>query len=797
MTSIRHISLYGFLTLIAGSLLSGALLLYFLFALDDIKLEQQVTEDAYDSLYELKYNTERLLTTYDLPAERKIWNRSKREFEKALLLLRQSHGEQSVEFNRLWGVIVSEMLKIDQQLSNPLFQAGNTMDKSLLRRLGEGLNADEQSDYYISMSRLFNSIEYLKQYEAFLLDELATLRELHKKQVTLKQRQTKQYAIVLPSFIMFLTLIFAFATSRLIGRNETALIATRESLEVSLEEFEHLFNTTLESIFLVEDGHCIDANEKSLEMFGFGSKEEVVGKQLIELIAPESREYVHAMMLLDENNPYEAYAIKSGNVRFPVLCRGHNYESKGRKIRIAALLDLSDLKEKDRMLRQTVLQLEEKQKELIAQQSVLDHQAHYDALTDLPNRVLFLDHLHKAIEKSKANGSKTAILFIDLDRFKEINDSLGHSLGDKVLEIVAGRLKESVHYDDSIARFGGDEFTLLLEEASSLQAMHHVAKKIIDVLQEPMYVLGHELYVTTSIGISIYPDDGDSAGMLLSNADAAMYKAKSEGKNTYQFYTTEMTEQSREHIVMERKLRRGLEAEAFTLFYQPQFDGHSGKIVGTEALLRWPQEDGSIIPPDKFIPLAEDTGLIIPLGEWVLKTACEQVAAWKSGGIETGRMAVNLSGKQLQQEGLYDVMVKILHTAKCRPEWIELEVTEGFIMKDPESSIALLTKLRKFGIEIAIDDFGTGHSSMTYLKRLPIHTLKIDRSFISELPENREDMAISRAIIALAKGLGLKLIAEGVETQDQKTFMLEEGCSVIQGYLYSKPVPSGDIEAMV
>ena len=795
--SIKRISIYGFLTLILGSFLSAVVLLYFLFHLDSIRAEQQITENSYDSLFELKYYTERLLTTYDLYAEIRLWSASQKEFEKNLHELKRVRGEQSAEFNSLWGVIQSEIVKIKEALDDPLFQAKNTMDKSLLRRLGEGWNTNEQSDYYIALSRLYNRIEYLKQYEGFLLDELKMLRDHHMIEVQQRLETTKWYAVLYPSGILLLTLMFAYVISKLIGRNEQALMETRDELQLSLDEFEHLFDTTLESIFLVEEGICIDANAKSLEMFGFAAKNEVVGSAVADLIASDSREYISKMLLLDDSEPFESNALtRDGNI-FPVFFRAHRFMSRDRKIRIVAMLDLTDLKEKDRALQQTVRELRENEEQLIRQQRVLDHMAHHDLLTELPNRAYFLERLHDVITRSRSSETKTAVCFIDLDRFKEINDSLGHTLGDRVLEVVADRLRLGIHDNTTIARIGGDEFTLLIEDVTSMESLGDIARNVIDLLQEPMYVEGHELYVTSSIGISIFPDDGDSEIMLLSNADAAMYRAKAEGRNTYRFYTDDMTSEAYERVTMDRNLRRALEQEDFELYYQPQVNGENGKVIGAEALIRWPQKDGGMIPPDRFIPLAEDTGRIIPLGEWILETACANMVRWKELGYPIKRMAINLSGKQLQQEGIYNTVVEVLKKTNCRPEWIELEVTEGFVMKDLERSIAVMKRFRALGIEMSIDDFGTGYSSMAYLKRLPVDTLKIDQSFVRELPENSEDAAIVRTIIALAKGLNLKLIAEGVETEAQKRFLLAEGCTHHQGYFYSRPLPESEAEKLL
>ena len=795
--SIRRISIYGFLTLIAGSLLSAGVLIYLLFYLDTIRAEQQVTENSYDALFEFKYYTERLLTTYDLDAELKLWSSSGVSFERHLEDLRRLRGEQSTEFNSLWKVIRTETVNIKTQLKNPLFQAKNTMDKSLLRRLGEGWNSKEESDYYIALSKLFNTIEYLKQYEGFLLDELGTLREHHMVEVRQRLQTTKWYAIVFPSAILILTLLLAYVISRLIGRNEHALMKARDELQISLDEFEHLFDTTLEAIFLVEEGRCIDVNAKSLEMFGYRDHDSVMGMSLSQMLSPDRQPCDVDVLATGEMVPCETEAIKADGTTFPVLFRSHNFMSRQRQIRIVAMLDLSDLKEKDRALQKTVEELRANQNKLMQQQRVLDHMAHHDMLTGLPNRAFFLEHLQQAISEPSPEQGKVAVFFIDLDRFKEINDSLGHTLGDRVLEVVSDRLRLSIERDASIARIGGDEFTLVVENVTDNDTLCHLAEKVIDLLQESMHVEGHELYITTSIGISIYPDDGDSEIMLLSNADAAMYRAKAEGRNTYRFYTADMTSTAYERVVMERNLRRAMEQEAFELYYQPQIDATSGRMVSAEALIRWPQEDGSMIPPDRFIPLAEDTGRIIQLGLWVLETACKQMVRWKEAGYAIERIAVNLSGKQLYQTGIYDDILQVLERTRCRPQWLELEVTEGYVMDDPEHAIEVLGKLKDLGIELAIDDFGTGYSSMTYLKNLPIHTLKIDQSFVRALPDSRDDSAIVHTVIALAKHLGLKLIAEGVETEEQKDFLVDAGCRYHQGYHYAKPLQAIEAEKLL
>ena len=435
--------------------------------------------------------------------------------------------------------------------------------------------------------------------------------------------------------------------------------------------------------------------------------------------------------------------------------------------------------------------------ELQEKQHHLDYLAHHDQLTDLPNRLLFLDRLNQAIIKAHRNKAQLAVLFIDLDRFKHINDSLGHFVGDEVLKIAAKRLQEHVRQEDTISRLGGDEFTIIVEKMHSPADVIVVAQKFISAFKRPFVVERHEFYLTCSIGISIYPQNGKKADELLRNADAAMYKAKEQGRNNFQFYSEDMTEKALQHVVMETSLRRALEQDEFVVFYQPLIDLATSRIIGMEALVRWQNPELGLIPPNEFIPLAEETGLIIPLGERVLFTACKQIKAWYDLALSPGRVAVNLSGKQLQMEDLVGIIQKVLDRTECRPEWLELEVSEGFYMLEPEHSIAILNQIQKMGVELAIDDFGTGYSSLSQLKQLPISKLKIDRSFVKDIPHDPDDEAIARAVIALAKSMRLRVIAEGVETMEQLRFLSQEGCDEVQGYIYSRPIPADQMTDML
>ena len=437
------------------------------------------------------------------------------------------------------------------------------------------------------------------------------------------------------------------------------------------------------------------------------------------------------------------------------------------------------------------------QNELTEQKNILDYQAHHDALTGLPNRVLFSDRLEQMIEKSKRDDLQFALLFIDLDHFKEINDSLGHEVGDEILKTVSGRLQEVVREEDTIARLGGDEFTVILGELSLTQDASRIANKILEALSRPMSVNDNVLYVSSSIGISIYPDDGRSAQNLLKFADSAMYKAKAEGRNNHQYYNATMTELAFERVVMETSLREALQKKEFTVYYQAQVDGTRDKIIGMEALVRWNHPSMGLVSPAKFIPLAESTGIIIELDRIVMKKAMTQVAKWYKAGLNPGVLAMNLAVKQLQQVDFLEMFKSLMQETECKAEWIELEVTEGQIMTNPEKAIKILTQISDLGVKLAVDDFGTGYSSLAYLKRLPIDKLKIDQTFVRDLPDDEEDAGITKAVIALAKSLNLRVIAEGVETKEQRDFLVENGCENIQGYYYSKPIPADAFEVLL
>jgi len=429
-----------------------------------------------------------------------------------------------------------------------------------------------------------------------------------------------------------------------------------------------------------------------------------------------------------------------------------------------------------------------------AAEEQIRHLAHHDTLTGLPNRFHLQGRLEQALATARRDSGHVAVIFLDMDRFKIINDTLGHHVGDELLIEVGRRLQVSVRDSDVVARLGGDEFVVVLADVSAAAA-HQVAEKILRNLGQAYLIGEHELHSTPSLGIALFPEDGTDVETLMKNADTAMYHAKTAGRNNAQFFAAHMNEQASERLALENSLRQAVERGEFELHYQPQIELASGRVVGVEALVRWRHAEQGLISPLKFIPVAEETGLIVPLGEWVLREAARQLAAWRAAGIARLRMAVNLSAHQLRSPSIATTIAEILARAGVAPTDFELEITESVAMDDPRATIELLDRLRAMGIELAIDDFGTGYSSLSYLKLLPIQWLKLDRSFVMDIEHDPNDAAICSATIALAHSLGLGVIAEGVETAAQRDYLARLGCDVLQGYFFSKPLPAAEAEA--
>jgi diguanylate cyclase (GGDEF)-like protein len=431
--------------------------------------------------------------------------------------------------------------------------------------------------------------------------------------------------------------------------------------------------------------------------------------------------------------------------------------------------------------------------------------AYHDTLTHLPNRLMFNEYLARALAFARRSDQRLALLFLDVDNFKRINDTLGHQIGDRLLEQVAKRLSSCLRTEDclsrsdgetdkdTVARLGGDEFTFILPDIKHPHVAASVAARVQAELAKPFRIDQHEVFVTSSIGITTYPEDGQDAQTLVSNADVAMFHAKKRGKNNYQYYASSMNIAALERLTLEGELRKAIERDELVLYYQPQFECRTERILGVEALVRWQHPERGLVPPNQFIPLAEESGLIVPLGEWVLRTACTQMKAWHDRGLDPVCVSVNLSSAQFRNQRVDRQLAKILRETRLAPEHLVLELTESALMQAEDGVEDMLVAAKTLGVRISLDDFGTGYSSLSYLRRFPIDNIKIDRSFVHDIISSQSNAAITKAIIALAHGLGLSVTAEGVEHQDELEFLRRHECDKIQGYLLSRPLPAADV----
>ena len=452
-----------------------------------------------------------------------------------------------------------------------------------------------------------------------------------------------------------------------------------------------------------------------------------------------------------------------------------------------------ELKKTNVQLQQEIVERRTVEKELVVHKEHLVRLAHYDSLTALPNRVFFNEILNQSIASANQNKKMMAILFIDLDRFKNINDALGHSMGDLVLKEVATRFSTVLQKKDVLARLGGDEFIILLNNIEDPKSASPVAEKLLEICARSIKVGNHEFFITTSIGICIYPSDGDSLEDLQKNADMAMYKAKRAGGGIYQYYTEEMNLEAHEHIQLEAALRKAITNKEFILHYQPKLNLSDGSMHGVEALVRWEKPEVGMISPAKFIPLAEETGLIMQIGEWVLRESCRVNKSWQDQGYTPITIAVNLSPKQFRHQDIAQLVREVLAETKMDAKYLELEITETAVMDNVDAAISKLNDIRDMGVRISVDDFGTGYTSISYLKQFPISVLKIDQSFVKGIPNNPNDLAITSAVIALAHSLGIKVVAEGVETAEQLQYLADHDCDIVQGYYLSRPLPESKV----
>ncbi|MHB1654954.1 MAG: putative bifunctional diguanylate cyclase/phosphodiesterase [Burkholderiales bacterium] len=579
---------------------------------------------------------------------------------------------------------------------------------------------------------------------------------------------------------------------------EAVQLNTELSKEFAMHRFaEERFHLFFESapygvVMINQQGVMILANRQAETLFGY-PREELLG-QLVEILMPDVFRQAHVGLrqgFMESPAPrimgaghFGFVGLRKDGTTFPVEISLSPMSSEDGSIVAATVHDITERK-----------QLE----------TLMQHQATHDYLTGLPNRILFHDILDCAMTNVLRTEAMLAVLFLDLDEFKKINDTLGHEYGDILLKEIAQRLtanlrkNDLIEHGDLVARQGGDEFTILLQGIRSIHDIVLVAEKILAAVSKPFTAGGHELHVTASIGIAVFPFDDTNMEHLLQNADAAMYRAKGSGKNNFKFYSAEMSTRFREYIEIENGLHHVLENDELVLYYQPQLDIKSGKIVAVEALARWMHPEKGLIPPDKFIPVAEESGLIVAIGEWVLRTACQQNKRWQDAGLPHIRMAVNLSARQFREPDLVAVVVKAMADANLDPHLdnLELELTESMIMKDMGATVATLNQLHELGVHLSIDDFGTGYSSLGYLKHFPINTLKIDQSFIRDITIDADDAAIAAVIVTLGHSLKLKVLAEGVETVEQLAFLRKMKCDEIQGYYFSKPVPADVMEKLL
>ena len=535
--------------------------------------------------------------------------------------------------------------------------------------------------------------------------------------------------------------------------------------------FQAAMNAAQVGIFLLQDGVFRYVNPYLTQLFGYSETTLLNGMALADLVDEEHREITREACALQQagepGRPYEITMLREDGSSLPVLIFGSPATYEGRPALIGTLLDISRQKDAERRAREL---------------------ADFDPLTGLPNRRLLSDRFGVLLNVVERDESELALIFLDLDHFKRVNDSLGHSIGDELLRAVADRLNSVVRDVDTLARLGGDEFIIALPGIHA-QAAAEVARRLLEVCASPFSVAGHDLIVTPSLGISLYPDDGRDFESLLRNADAAMYKAKDAGRNTYRFYSREMNVATLKHLLMESGLRRGLGAREFVLHYQPLVHVETGGIIGVEALVRWQNPELGLVSPDQFIHVAEDMGLINPIGEWVLREACRQLRVWQDAGLPTLMVAVNVSPVQFRQPGFVETVADALAASGLNPHFLELELTERTVMEDAEQTLKTLSALNEMGVELAVDDFGTGYSSLAYLKRFPVGKLKIDRSFIRNLEVDMDDRAITSTILSMGRGLRLEVLAEGVETQAQYQILRGMGCELVQGYHFSQPLP--------
>lgn len=549
------------------------------------------------------------------------------------------------------------------------------------------------------------------------------------------------------------------------------------------EESEALFGAAMETaqvgFFVCQDGLFKYANRFFFKLIGYSAEEIIDQRGPLDFLPPGDQalflQHLAEEAVGIKSHSYELSLRHKDGELIPVSCLGLRTLFNGRPASVISALDISAQRSAERQAREL---------------------ADFDPLTSLPNRRLLVDRIDQALAVAKREQGVAALIFLDLDHFKRINDSLGHSLGDELLCAVAQRLMTVIRRVDTLARLGGDEFIFALPATNSA-AVAEVARRLVDVCNEPFFVGGHELTVTASLGISLYPQDGDDVETLLRNADTAMYKAKEQGRNAFQFYASAMNMAMLERLMIESNLRRALRLNEFVLHYQPLVNLQSGLIVGVEALIRWKHPEIGMLMPDSFIHIAEETGIINRIGDWVLVEACRQAQAWCDAGLPQVIVAVNVAPVQFRQAGFVEAVAGALSTSGLEAGLLELEVTERTVMHDADIHLGTLSALSRMGVELSLDDFGTGYSSLAYLKRFPVGKLKIDRSFVCDLETDMDDRAIASTIVSMGRNLRLTVLAEGVENAAQLALLRDMGCDMAQGYYFSRPLPADEIAALL
>ena len=674
----------------------------------------------------------------------------------------------------------NEFLNTQLALRNPILAGNVESIEKRLHKLGNGpenlfnirrqqLAALTETEQLLAISRTV--AKRLNQQVELLVNEVQHQAAGLGIQLERSRGANRALLILVFSVSLILLLIIAFFSIETMGKQD------REIRQAAM-----VFESTGESIIITDpNARILAVNQAFKDLFEY-TKNEIVGRHVRILRSKHHHKafYKEMQKTLFQKGLWQGEIFirkKSGSFHPEWLTINTVKDSRGNLSQYVAVF--SDVAIVKRSLQQ------------------LDHLAHHDTLTGLPNRLLLQDRLSHAIHRANRENGKLAVLFLDIDRFKNINDTLGHTAGDQLLVLVAKRLSSLIREGDTVARLGGDEFMIIMEDYKVPEDARVVADKVLHSTDQAFHVQGQELFVTTSIGISLYPDDGITVDKLVRNSDAAMYQAKEKGKNNYQFYTSKLTSIAQANLRLESSLRLALERSEFVLHYQPKWNTKNGKITGVEALLRWQHPERGLIGPHEFLMTLEDCGLMIPVGKWLLRKACQQAREWQEQGLPTIQMSINLSGQQIVEGRLLNTVTDGLEESRFDPRYLELEITEGFIMKQPGEVIDLLNSLRAMGVGFAIDDFGTGHSSLSYLKQLPVQKLKIDRSFVRDIPNDPNDMAITSAIIALGHKLQMSIVAEGVETTEQLSFLIDAGCEEAQGYLFSKPLPDSDLRPLL